>query len=413
MKKLIATLFIFIFTIPVYASYIDDLDFPVPDKLIEFKSWNQVNCDGGTYLFLPTLYEWVSWGYDSADYKYLEPEDAIYTEHFEVNTWQMSYADRYCKAMFNLQDYNLVSFLTMYNELIPFQKVADGDENLKFNYPFDIREYSWKKMNFNEIDWETQKHWLKIRKYVSDEEEFLFKTNIPEAVSMFGNKYPNTWQIPAIPSDWGLIGRIIEPTRSKNKAKTYPENDINFYRTSETRKDISYFDRNNYSINWEQSPYIIWRYSQYASRWFFPDIVNAVAGELNYRWVHDKSFEYKNIPDYFFEAPNLILPIPKTKNVLKGIKLAYEYCRIMECTKFDTEPNEEQIEAILKYTSKIKKSIKDSKVFPYKFIDYMSEDTKSIKKYIEEKEKIKISDSNWYYTIAYLVNSNGVEGYLI
>lgn len=433
----------FAFTVPAEASYIKDIDLPVPDKLCESAQWEQVDCIGGAYSFLPTLYEWISWGYDPEDYNDLEPDDAILTRHSEVNTWEMSYADRFCRSMYNLESYNLVSFLSMYNELIPYQSVAYGDKNLKFNYPFDIREYSWEQMNFNEIDWQIQEHWLDIRHYLSDSNyykitdedeywsddeiweevleysnndfndyfinrEFLYKTNIPKTLTLFDNISPTEWTLPASVCDFGLIGRVV-PTSG---ISTYPD-DVNFYLVPETRKDYSYSHKDLYGY-WNNSPYGMWRYAPYASRWFFADIVNAAAGELNQRrrLKDGEAYPYKEIPEYLLSDKNISIPIKRINDEIEGIGLIYDYCRVMKCARYNERPDLEHSRLILsKYREDIWDEVSESGKKPYKFFSYMAEESKKLKNKIEKKENIKITDSTWYYTIEYTVNANGVEGY--
>ena len=466
MKRFLALIIALSFTVLAEASYITDIDIPVPDKLAESAKWEQFNCRGGSYTFLPTMYEWVAWGNDPEDYKYLEPDDAIPTEHTEVNTWELSYAHRFCRNMYDLEGYNMVSFITMYNELIPYQSVAYGDKNLKFNYPFDIREYSWERLNFNDVDWKMQQHWLDIRHYlkdsagstvadlgwgledekgekayykISDEDkywlddeswkeileyerkdhndyfvnrEFLYKTNIPKTVTLFDNILPSRWTLPASVTDFGLIGRVVPISRRKSDISTYP-NDDNFYLLPETRKDYSYSHKDIYD-NWDNPPYGLWRYAPYASRWFFADIVNAVAGELNQRYLlkEGDEYPYKKIPNYLLDGSNINIPIRLKHDEVEGIGLAYDYCKAMECARYNDAPNLEVARFLLdNYRKAIWNEVSENGKKPYKFFPYMAEGAKGLKKIIEDTEKIHISDSTWYYTIAYMVNANGVEGY--
>jgi len=452
--------------VSVQASFIQDIDLPVPDKLCKSAKWEQIDCKGGSYSFLPTMYEWISWGYDPESYKDLEPEDAISTNHNEVNTWELSYADRFCRNMYNLNSYNLVSFLTMYNELIPYQSVAYGDENLKFNYPFDIREYSWERLNFNEIDWEMQSHWLDIRHYfkssggkdysdlgwgaenskdgvlyskIAEEDkywlddnvwkeileyaekdfddyfenrEFLYKTNIPKTLTLFDNILPTQWTLPASVCDFGLIGRVVSSSGSSGNVKTYPD-DENFYLIPEARKDYSYSHKDLYDF-WDNPPYGMWRYSPYASRWFFADIVNAAAGELNQRMIlkDGESCPYSRIPEYLLNDKDISAPVKRLYNEIEGIGLAYDYCKAMECSKFSEAPNLKHSKVILsKYRNRLWNAVSTGRKKPYKFLSSMADNSKWLKEIIEDKEKISISDSTWYYTMAYMVNAKGVEGY--
>lgn len=96
--------------------------------------------------------------------------------------------------MYNFSDYNLISFISMYNELIPYQSVAYGDENLKFNYPFDIREYSWLGLQFNSIDWKEQERWLKIRKYLLN--------NMPDYIDFGWSKSNKENNYKTIKNNW-------------------------------------------------------------------------------------------------------------------------------------------------------------------------------------------------------------------
>lgn len=424
MKKLTCMIFtFFLITSNVYASYIQDLDYSMPEQLMKIQKWKYINCIGGSYEFIPTIYEWILWGYNPDDYSNLTSEDAITTKHNEVNSWEVSYADRFCKYMYNFYDYNLVSFISMYNELIPYYQVSYGDENLKFNYPFDIREYSWEDLEFNDIDWNNQENWLKIRKYLSnnkkfidiknldiknlsikDEEEirqFLYKTNIPKTITMCNNNLPNIWCLPSSPYDFGLIGRI-----SKNDTN-------NFYYSlvPEIRKDYSYSHKsqeNNKNI-WKNQPYDMWRYASYASRWHFADIINMIAGELNMRFgkKEDEVYPYNKIPNYFWENNNIIIPIKESKDKKDGINKIYKYCLIMDCAKYNYPPNVTQVNIIYKYS----KDILEVLGYPYKFLSSMAEESQTIRKIISEKEKIYIDDSTWYYTLSYLINSQGLSSY--
>lgn len=47
-----------------YASYIQDLNYPIPEQLVQIQEWKTINCYGGAYEFLPSLYEWISWGFN-------------------------------------------------------------------------------------------------------------------------------------------------------------------------------------------------------------------------------------------------------------------------------------------------------------------------------------------------------------
>lgn len=433
MKKCIC-IFIsyFIFSTNIYASYIQDLDYPVPEQLIQVQPWKEINCNGGSYEFLPNFYEWVSWGFNPTDFKKLKPEDAIETKHNEVNTWEVSYADRFCKLMYNFSSYNLVSFISMYNELIPYQNVAYGDINLKFNYPFDIREYSWIGLYFNSIDWKEQERWLQIRNYLSDDipdyingnnlelnienellnqtktsfqyndkneernKEFLYKTNIPKIITLFDNILPTSWSLPASPGDFGLIGNI-EDSHGRKK----------YSLVKETRKDYSYSHKINKQI-WENSPYNMWRYAAYASRWYFPDIVNAIAGELNMRTkISNSTYPYNNIPQYFWEVDNIIIPISENTDKKQGIQKFYDYCRIMKCLPYNIQPKAEYADIIFKYSKEIFQYLNN----PYKFVPSMAFNSNEIRDKISEIENIEIDFSTWYYTIAYMINARGVAGY--
>lgn len=422
-----------------YASYIQDLNYPIPEQLVQIQEWKTINCYGGAYEFLPSLYEWISWGFNPEDYSKLKAEDAIKTKHNEVNTWEISYGDRFCKLMYNFSDYNLISFISMYNELIPYQSVAYGDENLKFNYPFDIREYSWLELQFNSIDWKDQERWLKIRKYLlnnmpdyidfgwskSNKEnnyktmknnwtdssmwskilsltddieineknkEFLYRTNIPKTITLFSNLSPTAWSLPASPGDFGLIGNI----------------GYNTSLVSKTRKDYSYFHSIGKNV-WNYSPYNMWRSAPYASRWYFADIVNAVAGELNMRAGRNKedTYPYDTIPDYFWNKNNIILPISKGSNRKQGIQKIYEYCKIMNCLPYTTSPNLSCVDVIFHYSTEIFQCLDN----PYKFIPFMAKKSNEVRAEIEKNEKIEIDNSTWYYTIAYMINARGVDEY--
>ena len=84
----------------------------------------------------------------------------------------------------------------------------------------------------------------------------------------------------------------------------------------------------------------------------------------------------------------------------------------MECARYNDAPNLEVARFLLdNYRKAIWNEVSENGKKPYKFFPYMAEGAKGLKKIIEDTEKIHISDSTWYYTIAYMVNANGVEGY--